>query len=209
MYGWSTAFYGNLPYIFGYATSGANVSIVAIDRRMKIHNLIALENLSNSAGQARILMAFYNMAHLFNIMSKFGVPRHRQSVRAMQSVKRSKGDPDIKFKDNQIKLKYCKSREVPAEHYQRNLRHTRQRELIRPKLPSTSGQHFFPDIFRLIFHSKAESTRRACGSNNRTRNVQVLRLYFHCTEYLAPSWFFPTNVTWDSIVYVQSDGYSC
>jgi len=67
MHQWNPVFYGELPFILGYATSGASISIVAIDQRLMRHEI--LTNTSILIDQANVLKFFYNVAFFVEIMA--------------------------------------------------------------------------------------------------------------------------------------------
>ncbi|RLN06497.1 hypothetical protein BBJ28_00026608, partial [Nothophytophthora sp. Chile5] len=66
---WSVVFYGDLPYILGYATSGADLQMVAIERSdgsCRPTPILACDILTETA---RALKVFYNLAFLLREMS--------------------------------------------------------------------------------------------------------------------------------------------
>ncbi|OQS03146.1 Crinkler (CRN) family protein, partial [Thraustotheca clavata] len=68
MSAWNPIFYGELPYTLGYATSGALMSIVAIDRYKVIHEIISNVSVTTTEGQGYLLKVFFNLAFFFQRM---------------------------------------------------------------------------------------------------------------------------------------------
>eukprot|EP00644_Phytophthora_capsici_P011560 jgi/Phyca11/537210/estExt2_fgenesh1_pg.C_PHYCAscaffold_790005 len=64
---WNPMFYGDLPYILGYATSGARLRVVMIDRHL--HSDAILEFQSIFQQRAEVIKLFYNLAFFFHKMS--------------------------------------------------------------------------------------------------------------------------------------------
>jgi hypothetical protein len=63
---WNPIFYGDLPYILGYATSGAGLKIVTIDRHR--HAETVVEFYSIIAQKEDVIKTFYNLSFFFVAM---------------------------------------------------------------------------------------------------------------------------------------------
>ncbi|OWY98877.1 hypothetical protein PHMEG_00030237 [Phytophthora megakarya] len=67
MRSWNPMFYGELPYILGYATSGPMLRLVAIDRYRNVHKLLDFRSIT--LGKAETIKAFFNLSFLLDKMS--------------------------------------------------------------------------------------------------------------------------------------------
>ncbi|KAG1705996.1 hypothetical protein DVH05_002559 [Phytophthora capsici] len=59
---WNPMFYGDLPYILGYATSGEQLRLVRIDRNLRAHTICEFQSIFRQA--AEVIKAFYNLTFL-------------------------------------------------------------------------------------------------------------------------------------------------
>ena len=67
---WNVMLYGDLPYILGYATSGDDLEVVAIERTDGVCRSTSLLEFSIFEDRACALKAFYNLALLLHQMAK-------------------------------------------------------------------------------------------------------------------------------------------
>ncbi|KAK1948440.1 hypothetical protein P3T76_000729 [Phytophthora citrophthora] len=64
---WNPMFYGDLPYILGYATSGARLKIVTIDRHLHAEDVV--EFYSVIAQKEEVIKTFYNLSFFLVAMA--------------------------------------------------------------------------------------------------------------------------------------------
>ncbi|KAG2787509.1 hypothetical protein PC129_g12412 [Phytophthora cactorum] len=63
---WNPLFYGELPYILGYATSGERLHLVAIDHKRRVQTILRLRSVIGNKSKA--IRAFFNLAFIFDKM---------------------------------------------------------------------------------------------------------------------------------------------
>ncbi|KAG1693370.1 hypothetical protein DVH05_023456 [Phytophthora capsici] len=64
---WNPMFYGDLPYILGYATSGARLRVVMIDRHLHPDTILEFQSIFQQ--RAEVIKLFYNLPFFFHKMS--------------------------------------------------------------------------------------------------------------------------------------------
>lgn len=57
---WNPMFYGNLPYILGYATSGSELKIVTIDRNLQMDTIVEFASIFDE--KVKVVKTFYNLS---------------------------------------------------------------------------------------------------------------------------------------------------
>ena len=67
---WRRSVYGNLPYVFGYATVSQWITVVAIDRRLRTIEILPPQNMLDPCGQAKVLKCFGNLARVLPTMKR-------------------------------------------------------------------------------------------------------------------------------------------
>ncbi|KAG6942650.1 hypothetical protein JG688_00018003 [Phytophthora aleatoria] len=67
MYTWNPMFYGDLPYILGYATSGERLRVVMIDRHLHANTILEFPSIFQQP--AEVIKMFYNLAFFFHKMT--------------------------------------------------------------------------------------------------------------------------------------------
>jgi len=104
---WNPIFYGELPYTLGYATSGALMSIVAIDRFSNLHEIISSQSLLKAQERVKLMKIFYNLAFFFELME---VKSNRTTtIHLMPFVPQTNGKRTLELVDAGMRRTYVKS----------------------------------------------------------------------------------------------------
>ena len=205
MHQWNPMFYGELPFILGYATSGAWISIVAIDQQLVRHEILV--NISIFINQASVLKFFYNAAFFFEIMVN---KSNRQGVtRFLPYTSLTDGNRTMELVDAGFKRTFKK--EPKPEDFDRllqiyqNLKTiTRQNSQERTCLQIVSDLSVKNSMFKLLL--------TPLGMERKPLNSQEVEKCLHCIlialKYWHRSGYCHGDIRWPNIVYVQRDpGY--
>ena len=65
---WSRSVFGDLPYVFGYATSGNWITVVAINSLLRTVEILPPQDIFDPCGRVKVLKCFGNLARLFPTM---------------------------------------------------------------------------------------------------------------------------------------------